>query len=342
MKVISIFGCSFDDLKEISVKLGLRSFVAKQLLEWVYQKDVLAFSEMTSLSKVNQSKIANAVSTSLFLDSQVVPSSDDLAKKVICTLEDRKKVEYVILKEKEYYTLCVSSQVGCPVDCKFCVTGVAGYKRNLTAAEIVMQIVHARKIGYDIKNIVFMGMGEPLLNYDNVFKAIDILTAEWGYNMSKRNITVSTSGYLTNINRLIAEKRYINLAFSVGSADPQTRIKIMPIEKRNPILYVARKLYQYLKLHNRQITLEYTLLNNVNDSDYEIKSLINLAKYLDAKINLINLNPHSKLPFEPVSSKKILMIKNKLKYANTKVTVRFKKGQDIAAACGQLGESIMK
>ncbi len=342
MAINSIFGYSRHELKDFVTQMGLKSFVATQLMEWVYHKNKTDFSEMTSLSKQNKERLAEVLSVSLFTDSQSVPSSDALATKLICTLGDGKKVECVVLKEKNYYTLCVSSQVGCPVDCKFCVTGVAGFKRNLTPAEIVMQIVYARKMGYMIKNLVFMGMGEPLLNYDNVFKAIDILTAEWGYNMSKRNITVSTSGFLANINRLIDDQRYINLAFSVGSADPQTRLKIMPLEKRNPILQVARKLNQYLKLHNRQLTLEYTLLNNVNDTDYDINALVNLSKYLNAKINLINLNPHHKIPFEPVTSKKMAKIKNKIKQARAKVTVRFKKGQDIAAACGQLGESIMK
>ena len=336
----SIFECNLTELKELVTKEGLKPFVATQLCEWVYQKNVTDFSLMTSLSKVNQARLAKLLSVSLFSNETTIPSSDKLATKLICTLEDGQSLECVVLKEKEYFTLCVSSQIGCPADCKFCLTGVMGFKRDLGAHEIVMQVVQARKMGYPIKNLVFMGMGEPLLNYDTVFKAIDILTAPWGYNMGNRNITVSTSGYLANINRLIEDERYINLAFSVGSANPTTRLKIMPIEKRNPILEVSRRLHHYLKLHNRKLTLEYTLLEGVNDTDYDIASLINLSKYLRAKINLINLNPHSKIPFKPVSTAALLDIKKRIRRAKAAVTVRFKKGQDIAAACGQLGDSI--
>ncbi len=338
----SIFGYTLSELDKLVCLLGLKSFVATQLCEWVYKKQVLDPELMTSLSKVNRALLTKQLSFSLFSNVTSVPSSDGSAIKLICTLDDGKSIECVVLKEKTYYTLCVSSQVGCPVDCKFCLTGVAGFKRNLEVHEIVMQVMQAQAMGYPIKNLVFMGMGEPMLNYDNVFAAIDILNAEWGLNIGKRNITVSTSGYLANINRLIKEERYVNLAFSVGSADPKTRVKVMPIEKRNPIMVVSRALNQYLKMHNRKLTLEYVLLEGVNESDYDIQSLINLSKYLNAKINLINLNPHSKIPYEPISSKKLAVIKQKIQCSKCLVTVRFKKGQDIAAACGQLGESIIK
>lgn len=338
----SIFGYTLSELDKLVCSLGLKSFVAMQLCEWVYKKQVLDPELMTSLSKVNRVLLTKQLSFSLFSNVTSVPSSDGSAIKLICLLDDQFPIECVVLKEKDYFTLCVSSQVGCPVDCKFCLTGVAGFKRNLEVHEIVMQVMQAQAMGYPIKNLVFMGMGEPMLNYDNVFAAIDILNAEWGLTIGKRHITVSTSGYLANINRLIEEKRYINLAFSVGSADPKTRVKVMPIEKRNPIMVVSRALNQYLKMHNRKLTLEYVLLEGVNESDYDIQSLINLSKYLNAKINLINLNPHSKIPYEPVSSKKLVAIKQKIQRSKCLVTVRFKKGQDIAAACGQLGESIIK
>jgi 23S rRNA (adenine2503-C2)-methyltransferase len=214
-----------------------------------------------------------------------------------------------------------------------------GFKRQLTPAEIVMQVVYSFAVGYPIKNLVFMGMGEPLLNYDAVFKAIDILTAECGYNLSKRSITVSTSGYAPGIQRLIKDERYINLAFSVGSADPITRLQIMPIEKRHPIIDFIQLLKEYQSLHNRKLTLEYTLLEGVNDSEYHIRTLMNLSQYLNAKINLINLNPHPLIPYKPLSEKTLLKIRDFIQSEQIPVTVRYKKGQDITAACGQLGQS---
>ena len=236
----------------------------------------------------------------------------------------------------------MSSQCGCPVDCKFCLTGVVGFKRQLSTAEIVSQIVYANSIGYPIKNIVFMGMGEPLLNYEAVFEAIDILTADYSYDLSKRSITVSTSGYAPGIKRLMKDERYINLAFSVGSADPLTRVQLMPIEKRHSIIDFVKLLKEYQSLHNRKLTLEYTTLEGVNDSDYQIQALMNLSCYLDAKINLINLNPHPLIPYKPLSEKALLKIRDRIKSKKLPVTVRYKKGQDITAACGQLGQSHLK
>jgi len=187
--------------------------------------------------------------------------------------------------------------------------------------------------------LVFMGMGEPMLNFDQVFKAIDFITDPENMGLSKRRITVSTSGFLTNIQRLIDEKRYINLAFSVGHANPEKRIRLMPIEKKNPIMQVAAKLHEYQSLHNRKLTLEYTLIDGMNEDDQAIKELINLAKYLKAKINLINLNPHPKIPFKPVPVKVLHRVRSLVEAENVPVTIRYRKGDDVSAACGQLGES---
>jgi 23S rRNA (adenine2503-C2)-methyltransferase len=337
----SIYGTTLETLKVTFSGMGLRPFVASQVLSWIYKKNVTDVRRMTNISNDVKLKISQRLSFDRFKSVQQIPSEDELAVKLICELQDAQKIECVVLKEKSHLTLCISSQAGCPVDCKFCLTGVAGFKRNLDASEIVMQVLEAKQLGFDIKNLVFMGMGEPLLNYDQLFIAIEILNSDWGYNIGARHITISTSGYLASINRLIKDNRFVNLAFSVGSAFPVTRNQIMPIEARNPILKVARRLHDYLKLHNRKLTLEYTLLQSVNDSVFEIEGLINLAKYLDAKINLINLNPHEKIPFKPIDSDSLSLIKERIQSAGARVTVRFKKGQDIAAACGQLGESII-
>ncbi len=336
-----ILEITLEELKAIVATLQLKPFIATQIMEWVYQKCVCDFALMSNISKANQKTLSEAIETKWGEKIDVLPSKDDLALKHIFYLNDDAKVEAVVLKEKTYNTLCVSSQAGCPVDCKFCLTGVVGFKRNLQTYEIVGQIFSAQKQGHAISHLVFMGMGEPLLNFDNVFKAIRILNAEYGFNISKRKMTVSTSGYLAGIERLIKEDIHINLAFSVGCANPQKRELLMPIEKRNPLTEVSQALHRYQALHNRKLTLEYTLLEGKNDSHQDIRELCALAKYLSAKINLINLNPHPKIPFKPISTKSLHQIKETIEKAGVPVTVRFKKGQDISAACGQLGESYL-
>jgi 23S rRNA (adenine2503-C2)-methyltransferase len=338
----NILSLKTEEFKEMCVKLGIKGFVGAQALEWVYKKSIVDFEKMPNISKGNSKILADNFEILPFTASESLDSKEDNAKKCMLTLNDGKIVECVILREKDYFTLCVSSQVGCPVDCKFCLTGVAGFKRNLTTDEIIGQVLYANSIGYPISRLVFMGMGEPLLNLDRVIESIEILHQEDRLELSKRKVTVSTSGYLQGIKELIKRKFYINLAFSVGSADPLKRAPIMPIENRNPILEVAREIKKYLNMHNRKLTLEYTLLEGKNDSEYEIRALVNLARYLDAKVNLINLNPHSKIPFKPISEQKLKMIRDTIRVNQVPVTIRFKKGQDITAACGQLGESILK
>tara|TARA_Y100001968_G_scaffold261605_1_gene249521 strand:+ start:442 stop:1476 length:1035 start_codon:yes stop_codon:yes gene_type:complete len=338
---ISIFDMDADDLKDYCINLGLPGYVADQVLDWVYKKHQLSLEKMKNISKKNHVILSDNIDFELFETVQSETSAEENAIKNSCLLEDGNFLECVVLKEKNYNTLCVSSQCGCPVDCKFCLTGVIGFKRQLTAAEIVKQVVYAFSINQPITNVVFMGMGEPLLNAKQVFKAIDMLTHPKLYDLSKRNITVSTSGFIKGIEYLIKHDRVVNLAFSVGSADPIKRERLMPVEKRNPIIEFAKIVKEYQSQHNRKLTLEYTLLEGVNDTDYDIKALINLAKYLNAKINLINLNPHKKIPYKPVSIGKIHAIQSAIKKQKCAVTIRYKKGQDITAACGQLGESYL-
>ena len=341
MKKRYLLNYTLPELKELILELGLQRFVADQLFQWIHKKFVFDFNDMSNLSKKSREILEKNFIVQPMKEVKCFHSAEENASKTIFSLSDNLSVESVILREKNYYTLCVSSQVGCPVDCKFCLTGVAGFKRNLEVSEIVFQILSANQKGYPISNLVFMGMGEPLLNYKNVLKAIGLLTSEEGCDISKRKVTVSTAGYMAGIQKLINDEVYLNLAFSVGSTHPLKRIKFMPIEKRNPIVDVSRLLHSYLKLHNRKLTLEYTLLQGVNDSKSDIDGLANLALFLNAKINLINLNPHEKINFDPISSTKLNWFKDQLRQKGARVTVRYRKGQDITAACGQLGESLL-
>ncbi len=339
MSLINPLSLTLPEFEAQVTEWGIKPFVARQIFRWVYQSAVIDLDQMTDLSKSVRAELKDRITLESFKAVEVVPSIDHSATKCVVTLTDGKMIECVVLHEKTYNTLCVSSQCGCPVDCKFCLTGVVGFKRNLEVHEIVSQVLLANRRGFPITNVVFMGMGEPLLNYDNVFKAIDMINSETGFHLSKRNITVSTSGYLAGIKRLIADERHINLAFSVGNANPTKRARIMPIELRNPIMEVAKVLADYQRQHNRKLTLEYTLLKGQNDSEQDIRELGNLALYLNAKVNLINLNPHVRIPFTPVSSSYLGVVRDLLHRQKVPVTIRFRRGQEISAACGQLGES---
>lgn len=317
----------------------LPTYTLCQVLEWITKKSVVDIQLMTNISKTNRNKLTTLLTIDPFLSTQKHKASDGLATKYMFEIEPHVFIEAVAIQEKNYETLCISSQAGCPVDCKFCLTGVNGLKRNLTYSEIIAQLAIIRSFGHAITHVVFMGMGEPLLNLNNVLPAIDWFEADNKFNISKRHITVSTAGYIPGIQRLIKENRPLNLAFSVGSAIPDVRESIMPIEKRHPIIQTSQVLNEYGRFHNRQLTLEYTLLKTVNDSRDQALQLANLAKFLRAKVNLINLNPHDKIPFSPVSNKHLNQFKHWLLAQKIQTTVRYSKGQDIIAACGQLGES---
>lgn len=339
--VKTILDLSKKELQNLVTGFGAKPFVANQILEWVYKKKVIDYDQMTNLSKDHREKLKALIPIVPFVNVEVLPSKDRLATKYIFELEGHQFIEAVVLVEKSYNTLCISSQSGCPVDCKFCLTGYAGFKKQLSRGEILGQLLYVMSDGHAISNLVYMGMGEPLLNVENVYASIERITAEDGFYISRRSITVSTSGYIQGIKYLMEQDIAINLAFSVGNPNPEKREVLMPIEKRNPINEVSRVLAQYLKMHNRKLTLEYTLLLGENDGDDELEELGNLAKYLNAKVNLINLNPHPKISYKPVSSKTMKMFKQRLTDRGVRATIRYTKGQDIVAACGQLGESLL-
>ena len=334
----SVLGYNIKTLKSDVSDLGIKSFVADQIADWVYKKHVSGFSEMRNISTQNQALLDKHFRIEAFSLHQQIPS-DEGAIKLISTLDDGNSVECVILKEKTYNTLCVSSQCGCPAGCTFCLTGYVGFKRQLTMAEIVGQVYLAETLGYPITNLVFMGMGEPMLNFDTIFQSIDWMNDSKSFGIGKRNVTISTVGYLAGIKRLIKEERFVNLAFSVGHPNPKKRVQLMPFQERNPYMEVVESIKHYQSMHNRKLTLEYTTINGFNEDSDAIRELITLGKYLDAKINLINMNPHPKLPHQPISVSKLLEIKERIYREGVPVTVRYRKGQDIAAACGQLGES---
>jgi len=332
----ALLGIHPDTLRQHFVDAGQPGYRCDQVLQWLYRHHATTIDSMANVGKATQAWLNEhyTVAPLPIVAKQV--AADQSATKYAVQLRDNQRVEAVVLNEKTGYTLCVSSQCGCGIGCRFCVTGTMGLSRNLTVDEIVGQVVLANQ-DTPISRLVFMGMGEPLANVQAVVAAIEILNHPKAMGIGKRKITVSTSGIIPGIQYLIDRDITLNLAFSVGHANPQKRLAIMPIEKRFSILDVAQVLHQYHSQHNRKLTLEYTLLKHTNDDPDAIDELGRLATYLNAKINLINLNPHPSIPYEPVSENTLYTIANTLKNRGLQATIRHPKGQDIVAACGQLG-----
>lgn len=338
----SIFELELSELENWMLEKQEKKFRASQVFEWLFQKNCCHFEDMKNLPKSLIEKLSDHFEIHPFIDTNIVPDPYEHATKYVFSCQDNYKIESVVLAEKTYKTLCISSQIGCPVGCTFCLTGKMNLIRQLSKAEILAQFHYLKNLHPTLTHVVFMGMGEPLLNLKAVLPTLETMISPKGFNLNKRHITVSTSGYLAGLKQLIDKKIILNLAFSVGHANPLKRKHIMPCELKNPIIECARLIKQYQSLHNRKLTLEYTLLEGVNEDRDSMQQLANLARYLDAKVNLINLNPHPKIPHKPIAIKQLKSCKNFLSSLGIPNTIRYTKGQKITAACGQLGESFFK
>jgi len=261
--------------------------------------------------------------------------------KVLFNLNDGQKIESVLMRHKDgRRTVCVSSQVGCAMGCIFCATGQQGFKRNLSSSEIVEQVLFfarlLKKEGKKITNIVFMGMGEPFLNYDNVLEAVRILNDKDGFNLGARNISISTCGIVEGIEKLANEKLQLNLAISLHAPNDKLRSSLMPINKIYSLKKVLTSVHGYIKKTNRKVMFEYLLIDEVNDSQKEAKELARIMEKPLYLVNLISFNPVGHSKFKPSTNQKIKRFKNILEKADINVTQRYRFGQDIDAACGQL------
>jgi 23S rRNA (adenine2503-C2)-methyltransferase len=264
--------------------------------------------------------------------------SKDRTVKYLFKLEDGPFIETVLIPERAHFTLCISSQAGCAMGCRFCLTARQGLKRSLTAAEIVDQVIHVKRSMDEpdrLTNIVFMGMGEPLANYEAVLRALGNLISEEGMNFSHRTVTVSTCGLVPKIRRLGKEAR-VNLAVSLNASDDETRSSLMPVNCRYPLQGLIEALKEFPTLNRRMITIEYVLVGGVNDRDEDAQRVAALLKGVRAKINLIALNPHPDLGLSPPSPERVLRFQEILIDHNFTAMIRKSKGQDISAACGQL------
>ena len=273
------------------------------------------------------------------IKAQIIFSKDEKTVKAIITLKDGLKIESVLMKHIDgRNTVCVSSQVGCALNCSFCATGKIGFKRNLEVFEIVEQVLffarYLKKKGEKVTNNVFMGMGEPFLNYENIISAIRILNDKEGFNLGARHISISTAGILEGIKKLAEEKLQVNLAISLHAPDDDLRSKIMPINKTYPIADMLGAVDNYIKKTKRKVMFEYLMLKDLNDSDVHAQRLSKLMKKSLYLVNLILYNPTG--VFEPSSSVRIKKFKEILRKEGVQVTQRYRFGQNIKAACGQL------
>lgn len=306
-------------------------------MEWIYKKFVFSFDDMTNISKVDRKKLGErAVIVPLILLADTHSKKDDTEKSLFET-EDADKLESVCIGANERTTICVSSQAGCALKCAFCATGKMGFKKNLTTAQIIYQVLYfAAKKKKTPTNIVFMGMGEPLLNYGNVMKAIRIMNSYQGFNMSPRRITVSTCGIPSGIRALAKEGLDVNLSISLNASSDSKRNSIMPINKKFGIIELMRAAKYYLEKTNRRITFEYVPIKGINDSIKDAKELSFLLEGLLCHVNLIPYNRVSGIDFEPSTRERIDLFREILLNAGVNATIRRSSGSDLKAACGQL------
>lgn len=345
---INLLNLNQQELEELVISLGMKKFYGKQIFNWLHQKIVRDINEITNLSLKDRELLAEKTYIPFLnlLKQQI--SKIDKTEKFLFKLEDGNTIETVLLRHKDKRnTLCISSQVGCPVKCAFCATGQDGFVRNLDVNEIINQVytVERRlvKQGSNINNIVFMGMGEPLLNLSNVLKALDILSNENGINISKRKITISTSGIVPNIEKILLEKLPIELAISLHSAINAKRDMIIPVNRSYPLEDLYAILQEYQRQTKRRISFEYIMINDFNVSDIDANALADFVHEFDHVVNLIPYNPVAGTEFERPSEKKIEKFFTFLKdVRKVNVTLRREKGTDIDGACGQLRQKAPK
>lgn len=328
---------SLDGLKGFLKEQGQKTFHARQIFSWIYQKAAFDFDSMTDLSVELRKALREKLYFSKFFLQQLKESLD-ATKKFLFKLEDGSLIESAFIPAEERNTICLTTQVGCKFCCKFCASGLAGFKRNLTTGEIINQVLFIQQFLSDkkISHIVFMGTGEPLDNYESVLKAVRIFNSAEGLNIAARRITISTSGLIPGIKRLAKENLQIELSVSLHASDNKTRDRLMPINKKYPLPDLVNCLRQYFILTKRQITFEYILIHNLNCATDDAKRLVAFLKGFDFKLNLIPYNKIEEFSFEPPTKLEMLFFKNQLIKEGIRATLRMPRGRDINAACGQL------
>ena len=334
---------TLEELGNILKKEGFSSFVAKQIFNWVYKKNINNFSKMSDLSKASRRYLRNNfyISSLKILERK---TSRDGTEKFLFELEDKNTIETVVIPQGERNTLCVSTQVGCRFGCRFCVSGLFGFKRNLSASEIVNQFIKVSSIisAKAITNIVFMGIGEPLDNFDNLVKSISIMTSSFGIHFGRRRITISTCGITPKIKELLNKDLGVKLSISLHSADNRKRSLLMPVNKLYPLAGLKNAAKQYANKYRFPVTFEYILIKDINSKTDDAYKLIRMLRGLKYKVNIIPYNPIPAFKWQAPSFYDINSFTRILKEKGVFFTLRRARGQDIEAACGQLRIARMK
>ena len=328
-----LLGKTPDELKEIALKVGLPAFTGKQIAGWLYGRKVRSIDEMTNISKIGRERLKEEYSLGVTLPSACQVSSDG-TKKYLFPIGEGDAVEAVMIPDDDRKTLCVSSQAGCRMGCRFCMTGRQGFHGNLSVAEILSQFIAIDEAS-ELTNAVFMGMGEPLDNFGNVMKAIEVLTADWGFGWSPKRITLSTIGVLPNLRKYLDSTR-CHLAVSLHDPFPDERAEMMPVQKAWPVQEVIDMIREYDFSGQRRVSFEYTMFAGLNDDKRHADALIRLLRGLECRVNLIRFHKIPDAPFE--TSPQIIMenFRNRLSNHGITCTIRASRGEDILAACGML------
>ncbi len=334
---IDIKSMNLVELTEFVASIGEKAFRAKQLYQWLHVKQVYAFDDMTNLSKVFREKLNEVSFITDLKQEQVQISQIDGTRKYLFLLEDGNVIESVLMRYKHGNSVCISSQVGCRMGCRFCASTLDGLVRGLRPSEMIDQIYKiGQDIGERISNVVVMGTGEPMDNYDNLLKFITLLTDENGLNISQRNLTVSTCGIVPRMRQLADEKLSITLALSLHASNQKKRLELMPVANKYDIHDVIDACKYYFDQTGRRVTFEYSLVGGVNDTDEDARELSQLIHGMNCHVNLIPVNPIKERDYVQSNAAVIAAFKNKLEKNGINVTVRREMGRDIDGACGQL------
>ena len=338
LEKIDLKNLSPSELNEFLESFGKERYRSIQILRWLYQKGVQSLDEMTNLSKRFREELSQ-VSFISNLPTLRVEQARDGTKKFLFQLEDGNRIESVLIPDKARLTLCLSTQVGCAFGCRFCLTGKIGWKRDLTTSEIINQILSVSETlpeKRSLTNIVLMGMGEPLANYDNTLKAIGLMHHPDAFKFSSRRITLSTVGVLPELERLAKEKISFRLAISLNASDEETRSQLMPVNRRYPLKKILTLCKNFPLRPKTRITFEYVMVDGVNDSPQDAKKLLRILKGIPSKVNLIPLNEAPGIPFKRPLEEKVKRFQEILMEGGLTAIVRTSKGAEISAACGQL------
>lgn len=328
------------EMTEFIVSIGEKPFRAKQVYQWIHEKQADSFDEMTNISKKLRESLADVGYLTTLKKEEVQISKLDGTRKYLFQLEDGNVIESVLMRYKHGNSVCISSQVGCRMGCRFCASTLDGLVRGLRPAEMLDQIYQIGKdIGERISNVVVMGTGEPMDNFDNLLRFIELLTDENGLHISQRNLTVSTCGIVPRMRELADKKLQITLALSLHASNQEKRLSLMPVANKYDIHEVVDACRYYFDQTGRRVTFEYSLVGGVNDTDQDAEELCRLVKGMNCHINLIPVNPIKERDYVQSNAKVIAAFKNKLEKNGLAVTVRREMGRDIDGACGQLRKS---